>query len=115
MPSICRNGLPNPAKTTCCSSWGVYDWGEGESFELEITRQFMIGGDAEDDSICKLSLTFKYVPMEELRETDSGNRWCGTAAPRGVAYFKLWIQDSRGYQVEGKRPDRVELEFECAG
>jgi hypothetical protein len=95
--------------------WGVYDWGDGEWFQVDITRQFIIGGEAEDGNIWQLSLTFKYPPNEELREIEGGNRWCGTAAPRGVEYFQQWIQQSPSYQaIEDKRPDRVELVFECA-
>ena len=96
--------------------WGVYDWGEGEWFELDITRQFIFGGDAEDENIWQLSLTFKYLPTDKLRQIEAGNRWCGTTAQRGVEYFQEWIRQSPGYQaVEGERLSRVELRFECAG
>jgi len=95
---------------------GGSDWGEGEWFELEITRQFILGGEVDDDNIRQLSLTFKYAPTEELREIDGGNHWCGTIAPRGVDYFQQWIQKSPGYQaVKDRRAQHVELDFECVG
>ena len=37
--------------------WGAYDWGEGESFEFDITRQLILGT-GEDEDIFQLSLTF---------------------------------------------------------
>src|SRR5260370_27897402 len=46
--------------------WGCYDWGQGETFEFNITRQFMDGAGEEED-IRQLSLTFKFKPSESLR------------------------------------------------
>src|SRR5437879_13288813 len=55
--------------------WGCYDWGNGESFEFNITRQFM-DADGQDEDIRQLSLTFKFKPTESLRKLADGNRWC---------------------------------------
>src|SRR5438874_3186994 len=44
--------------------WGCYDWSDGESFELNITRQLIEGG--EDEDIRQLSLTFRFVPNATL-------------------------------------------------
>src|SRR5262245_54775822 len=46
--------------------WGCYDWGQGESFEFNITRQF-IAATAEDEDIRQLSLKFKFKTSEPLR------------------------------------------------
>jgi hypothetical protein len=45
--------------------WGTYDWGEGESFEFDITRQLILGT-GEDEDIFQLSLTFKFQPTVAL-------------------------------------------------
>lgn len=96
--------------------WGAYDWGEGEFFELDLTRQFTIGGEADDDNIWQLSLKFKYRPDDELRQVESGNRWCGTSALKGVEYFKQWIQKSPGFLAVGNKPAHlVELLFGSVG
>jgi hypothetical protein len=55
--------------------WGCYDWGNGEFFEFNITRQF-IDGACEDEDIRQLLLTFRYKPTHFLRKVKDGNRWC---------------------------------------
>jgi len=47
--------------------WGVHNWGKGEFFDLNITRQLILEDRCEDDDIWQLRLTFKYAPTRELR------------------------------------------------
>jgi hypothetical protein len=54
--------------------WGTYDWGKGEWFEFDITRQFIPTG--EDPEIMQLSVKFTVAPDDELRGIASGSRWC---------------------------------------
>lgn len=60
--------------------WGVRNWGDGESFEYDITRQLIpepAGDDEEPHAyIGQLSLTVKFPPFAALRAITSGNRWC---------------------------------------
>jgi hypothetical protein len=56
--------------------WGTYDWGSGEHFELNLTRQFIEQSKRDDDSISQLGITYKFKPTAELRVFGSGNRWC---------------------------------------
>ena len=40
--------------------FGTHDWGDGESFEFDLTRQFIIDGDDDaGENIFQLSLTFQ--------------------------------------------------------
>lgn len=55
--------------------WGTYDWGRGERFELDITRQFCTPS-GEDDGISQLSLTFLFTPDAQLAALGQGNHWC---------------------------------------
>jgi len=55
--------------------WGVYDWGKGQFFEMNITRQFIENDRQGDDAISQLSLTFKYLPAAELIAIEAGNQW----------------------------------------
>src|SRR5262245_16535664 len=55
--------------------WGTYNWGSGESFELNITRQWM-AKDAADEEPWQLRLTFHFEPSGALRRLGAGNRWC---------------------------------------
>lgn len=93
--------------------WGTYDWGDGEFFEFDITRQLIFGG-FEDENIWQLSLTFKFNPSEAHRQLDSGNKWCDNLAE--IARFNKFIQDSTALQlVAGEIPVKISLEYECAG
>ena len=96
--------------------WGTYDWGSGEFFELDITRQFILDDTAEDENIWQLHLTFKYKPTDQLRALGSGERWCGTIAPQGIDCFAQWIENSPAFQaVSETEHDEIEVYYECAG
>src|SRR5262245_23394573 len=43
--------------------WGCYDWGQGESFDFNISRQF-VDAKGDDEGIRQLSLTFKFKPSD---------------------------------------------------
>ncbi len=55
--------------------WGTYDWGDGDQFNLDLTRQ-VIYPDGEDVEIYQLGLTYFYQPDDELRALSQGNFWC---------------------------------------
>ena len=93
--------------------WGTYNWGQGEWFDLNITRQLISGESGEDEDIWQLSLTFKYKPTSALRMLGSENRWCEKSEE--LPAFESYIQDSDAFQmVSDVRPDAVELVYECA-
>lgn len=95
--------------------WGTYDWGAGKYFELNLTRQFIIGR-SDDENIWQLSLTFKYSPTEELAALESGNKWCSTPKPQAMDYIEKYVRDSAPYKaVEGSSPSKVELIYFNAG
>jgi hypothetical protein len=90
--------------------WGTYDWGKGESFEFNITRQFMtpVG---EDDDIEQLSLTFGYPPMSPPDDLGKGERWCHT--PGDLPAFREFIEGSLPYRTLGRsRAGSVSLAFD---
>ena len=87
--------------------WGVYEVGRGETFQLDITRQFM---PADEDEPYQLSLTFHFEPSAALRRIGDGNRWCGE--PKGVAKFRKFIEGSAAYRaVAAEKPKKVELTY----
>ena len=93
--------------------WGTYDWGRGEFFELDITRQLILN-DGEDDDIWQLQLTFRFSPTASLRDLRRGNRWCST--PDELAEFETFIRASQAYQaVAAVKPTSVDLRYACAG
>ncbi len=93
--------------------WGIYDWGEGESFEFDITRQ-LIRGDGEDDEIFQLSLTFRFRPTASLTRLGSGDRWCHSLGE--LEGFRAFIHSSAPFlAVRHEIADSVKLEYDVAG
>jgi hypothetical protein len=47
---VLADGLaPLPQADMLLYQFGVYDWGKGEHFEIDITRQFIIDGEEDDE------------------------------------------------------------------
>ena len=89
--------------------WGSYDWGEGERYEVDLTRQFILG-DGEDDEIFQLSLTFRYPTSAVLRGLGAANRWCSSRAE--LESFRDFVLASPQLKaVEGHLPS-VTLRYE---
>lgn len=89
--------------------WGIYNWGNGECFELNITRQLMLN-EGEDNDIRQLSLTFKFNPTDLLRGLDSGNKWCYDL--QQLEEFENYINQLAAFQaLSQSRPDAVELNY----
>lgn len=99
----------------------LYQWGQSnldgeDCFELDLTRQFIRGEDADDKNIWQLSLTLKFSPIDKMRNFDSGNKWCPVPRPQAVDYFQRFIQESVAYQtVSNLQAIAVELNYSNAG
>jgi hypothetical protein len=94
--------------------WGIYDWGVGEFFELDITRQLIRNSSCEDDDIWQLSLTFKFVVTEKLRQVPEGNRWCPNL--EALDEFVSFIENHASFALLQKQlAEKVELDYSCAG
>ena len=105
--------LSNEGGDMLLYQWGVYDWGEGESFEFDITRQFIFG-DGEDEDIFQLSLTFRFEPTTKLTNLSSGNRWC--SSHEELDDFRDFILRSAPFiELNDKLASSVRLEYDCAG
>jgi hypothetical protein len=93
--------------------WGMYDWGAGLRFEVDITRQFIVCC-GDEDSIWQLQLTFAFPPTDLLRAVGKGDRWC--SAPSELDDFISFIQSHPALAAVGSRPDaKVTLHCDCAG
>jgi len=110
--------------------WGTFNWGDGEWFELDITRQLIFAGidgdgdddyededeDEVDDEIWQLSLTFKYPPTSTLRLLSAGpgsqNRWCQDL--NEIIAFERYIHTSDVFQsLADAQPDVIMLDYYC--
>jgi len=89
---------------------------DGDFFELDMTRQLILGGDSEDENIWQLSLTFKFAPTEALRAIQSGDKWCRRPRPQAVDHFEGFVRASEAYRaVSDLEPTGVELDYFNAG
>jgi hypothetical protein len=93
--------------------WGTHDWGHGDHFELDITRQFIFG-DGEDEDIWQFHVTFRFAPNEDLAQLASGDRWCRSL--EDLPGFTLFVREHPASVAAGSRTDGVaSLHYECAG
>ncbi|HWI59671.1 MAG TPA: hypothetical protein VNZ22_20760, partial [Bacillota bacterium] len=88
--------------------WGPAGEGREQTFQCDISRQFIEAEVTEDDTISQLSLTFHFAPSPALRALKEGNRWC--SLPDELAGFEAFITASKVYRaVETLQPTRVTL------
>jgi hypothetical protein len=58
------------------AQYGIYDWGDGEHFELDMTRQLSFADeDGEYSHMAQLQCTFLFEPTDELRALGDENLW----------------------------------------
>lgn len=93
--------------------WGCYDWGQGEHFELNITRQFIartkVDGE-DDDVISQLALTFSYPASNQTRAFRNQDRWCRSTSE--LAAFRGFIDKSNPFvSLKDSAPLRVQVEW----
>lgn len=94
--------------------WGVYDWGAGAMFEVDLTRQVILPDEEGDDAIWQLHLTYLYKPTSKLSEVGEGNLWCH--APGDLEDFQDLVRASTAVAaVLGVTPDEIAVHFDCAG
>lgn len=93
--------------------WGVHDWGQGPSFQLNITRQFieLVEEEGEDEEVMsQLGLTFHFPPSEQMKAFGDQNRWCESLG--GVADLAAFVAESAPYvALKDSRPERVEVSW----
>jgi hypothetical protein len=96
--------------------WGMTGDNEGDFFELNLTRQFILNGNSEDENIWQLSLTFTFSPNETMRAMVTGNKWCPRPQAKAVDYFEGFVSESQGYlAVAEVDPIKTELDYFNAG
>jgi len=92
--------------------WGTCDWGKGRFFELDITRQLIVG--EGDDDIWQLHLTYHFTPSPALDSIGAANRWCESLDD--LDEMHSFILASPAYAKACTTPVvKVVLVYECAG
>lgn len=92
--------------------WGTYDFGDGESFQLGITRQFIVADAEGDDAISQLSLTFHYQPSPTLAKLGRGERWCATPSELD-AFEKFIVRSQACRSVADAKPAKIALAYDA--
>ena len=88
--------------------WGVYGFTGPESFQLGITRQFIVTG---EDEPYQLHLTLHFAPTDALRQLKSDSEWCHS--PDELPAFRQSVESSAPFRaVADAKSSRVELRFE---
>lgn len=81
-------------------SYGCYDWGEGEHFDMKLTRQFVAA--RGDNPLSQLHLNFLYPPEPDLRALGAFEAWCPTRAD--LPGFRAQVLESPAVALAGARP-----------
>jgi hypothetical protein len=90
--------------------WGVYSFTGTESFQLDITRQFIVTDDGDDEPY-QLHLTLHFAPTDALRQFDRGGEWCHS--PDELPEFRKLVEASGPFvALADAKPLRVKLRFE---
>ena len=106
----CSGLAVNPQADMLLVQWGVYNWGKGEYFEFDLSRQFVSSAAFSDNAISQLRFTAYYSPTPILRSIKAENRWCESLAE--TASFERFIQSSAALNaVSSLSPSRVAIEW----
>lgn len=89
--AVAAQGCAKDSGDMLLFQWGTFDWGQGEHFELNITRQF-IESASEQDAISQLQLVFSFLPATRLIALGEGHRWC--EAPDHLEAFRAFVLSS---------------------
>lgn len=94
--------------------WGTFDWGTGEQFAFNLTRQIIVYENAEDEDIWQLSLTFEFEADDELRSLGNGNKWCHSLLE--LPEFREYVRRSNAFTACAEHQvRRAVLEYGIAG
>lgn len=106
----CSGLASNPQADMLLVQWGVFDWGKGENFEFDLTRQFIDSSAFGDDAISQLRFTAYYPSSPVLRSIEKENRWCQSLAD--VVGFENFIRGSSAFvAVSSLPPSRLMIEW----
>jgi hypothetical protein len=90
--------------------WGIFDWGKGEYFEFDLTRQLIRRGGTEDSDINQLHLTLRFSPTRDLKAIPASNKWCWSLGE--AAKYESFIRQSAAFKaVSALSPSSVSVTF----
>jgi hypothetical protein len=91
--------------------YGTFDWGNGQHFEVDFTRQFIDSSSFDDDSTTQLHLTYRFHSSTGRNALGSGSEWC--KAVSSVDSFNRYLQSHPVVSaLRDAVPSEVELRYE---
>lgn len=104
--------VDEPCADMLLYQYGTYDFGEGEEFLYDLTRQLVVP-EADGQELWQLSLRWTFAPTEALRALGEVERFCDRReeAPAFGASFERCPAYAA---VGGAKPIKVSLRFEQA-
>lgn len=104
--------VDEPCADMLLYQFGTYDWGDGEEFVYDITRQLSLA-DADGQELWQLSLRFTFAPTEALRALGDAERWCNRREE--ASSFGESIDRCPAHAEVGRAtPRNISLRFEQA-
>ena len=95
---------------TLLYEWGTFDWGNGNYFQVGMTRQFVDAALEGDDAISQLRLIFRFPPTEDLIRLKHGDRWCDQ--PKWLSEFETYVWGSEVQDaLSTAMPEAVDLVY----
>jgi len=108
--TVPASGLSGPDGDMLLFQYGVYDWGQGPFFQVDLTRQFVVDDDGEDE-ISQLHCTTYFAATDALRAIPALTAWC--QSPAGLPAFRQRVVGSDGYRAAlGERAERRAIAWE---
>jgi hypothetical protein len=94
------------------AQYGTYDWGDGEHFELDMTRQFSFTDeDGEYSHMAQLHCTFEFEPTDALRALGDANLWSFDLALEEFFERALAMPGFRGIRDLDVAPLRLVVDY----
>lgn len=89
--------------------FGIYDWGAGPFFEIDITRQFIeLKRDDDEYVYSQFRLTCRYSPSDEMAAFGGEERWCSDVSE--LESFAAWVEGHPVLDASGTAP-RLQTEI----
>jgi hypothetical protein len=89
--------------------FGCYDWGDGERFEVSLTRQFAHRG--SEGELSQLHADFYFEPEPDLRALGADDKWCQSPAQASALLADI-LAGPAVAAVRALQPVRREISWE---
>lgn len=94
------------------AQYGTYDWGHGEWFELDLTRQFIFNDRrGEYLRMSQLRCVFEFEPTERLRELGADDLWSSDGGVDDFFAQALTLTGFAFVREQELKPQRLRVDY----